>query len=234
MSRSDPALNARNHVPGATAAQVVETQLMLGQIHLDRGMMEEAFLMFEAAARSHDPRALNMLGRAYERGWGTARNAARAALYFAEAARQDYGWAAFNLADLYLAGRGVAADPDRAGRLYVRAARGGVAKALTMLGLLVEDGVIHTSHASPAASLFHAAAMGGDCWGALNLGRLHLSRHDAPAARPWLERALAHGFDDVFRALAQLVAGQADPALRRIGHIAASRLQATTEYETKP
>lgn len=207
---------------------------MLGQIHLDHARMDEAFTMFEAAARSHDPRALNMLGRAYERGWGTSRNPALAARYFAEAARHGYGWAAFNLADLYMAGRGVGADPAKACALYVRAARGGVAKALTMLALLAEDGVVHTPHADPAASLFHAAAMGGDCWGALNLGRIYLQRGDAQAALPWLEMALAQGFDDVFRAITQLVAGQTHPALRRIAHEAHHRLQTTPQFRTKP
>ncbi|MFW6682028.1 tetratricopeptide repeat protein [Komagataeibacter intermedius] len=119
---------------------VVETQLMLGQIHLDHGRLQDAFMMFEAAARSGEPRALNMLGRAYERGWGTACNPAAAAMYFHKAAYAGDPWAAFNLADLYMAGRGVAGDPDRAGDLYAMAARGGVAKALTMLGLLAEDG----------------------------------------------------------------------------------------------
>nr|WP_255673850.1 tetratricopeptide repeat protein [Komagataeibacter sp. FNDCF1] len=208
---------------------MVETQLMLGQIHLDHARMDEAFIMFEAAARSHDPRALNMLGRVYERGWGTARNPALAAQYFAGAASRGYGWAAFNLADLYMAGRGVRADRARACELYARAARGGVAKALTMLGLLAEDGVISTSEPDIAATFFHAAAMGGDCWGGLNLGRVHLARGNVAAALPWLAMALEHGFDDVFRALAHLVTGQADPRLRHLARLAMARLQVPSQ-----
>ncbi|GAN86655.1 sel1 repeat family protein [Komagataeibacter intermedius] len=203
---------------------VVETQLMLGQIHLDHGRLQDAFMMFEAAARSGEPRALNMLGRAYERGWGTACNPAAAAMYFHKAAYAGDPWAAFNLADLYMAGRGVAGDPDRAGDLYAMAARGGVAKALTMLGLLAEDGTCAMVSPRSAPLFFHAAAMGGDCWGALNLGRLHLATGDGPAAAHWIRVALEQGFGDVFRAIIHLLNGVTDPALRLLATQAAGRL----------
>ncbi|PYD81433.1 sel1 repeat family protein [Komagataeibacter oboediens] len=203
---------------------VVETQLMLGQIHLDHGRLQDAFMMFEAAARSGEPRAVNMLGRAYERGWGTACNPAAAAMYFHEAAYAGDPWAAFNLADLYMAGRGVTGDPNRACGLYVMAARGGVAKALTMLGLLAEDGTCAVLSRQSARMFFHAAAMGGDCWGALNLGRLRLAAGNGPAATHWIRMALEHGFSDVFRAIIHLLDGVTDPALRLLATQAAVRL----------
>ena len=203
---------------------VVETQLMLGQIHLDHGRMHDAFIMFEAAARSGEPRALNMLGRAYERGWGITCNPAAAALYFTEAATAGDPWAAFNLADLYMAGRGVATDRNRACDLYVMAARGGVAKALTMLGLLAEDGATPMLPPHSAGPFFHAAATGGDCWGALNLGRLHLANGRPAAATPWIRMALEQGFTEVFRAIIHLLDGVSDPALHQLAAQAAGRL----------
>lgn len=67
--------------PSASPAPLspVTMQLLLGQICLDNGKPAEAFSLFEVASRSGDPRALNMLGRAYERGWGVARNRRRPA-----------------------------------------------------------------------------------------------------------------------------------------------------------
>lgn len=203
---------------------LVDVQLMLGQVHLNNGNMADAFSMFEVAARSGDPRALNMLGRAFERGWSVSRNPATAAMYFAQAARCGDGWAMFNLADLYLAGDGVAADPHRACALYVAAARNGVAKAFNMLGIMVEDGVMPHAQVDAAATFFHAAAMAGDCWGCLNLGRVHLAARDVPAALTWLEKALELGFADVFRAVETLLAGSGDPRLRRVAQDARRRL----------
>ncbi|GBR17450.1 hypothetical protein AA0616_1049 [Komagataeibacter nataicola NRIC 0616] len=198
--------------------------MMLGQIHLDQGHMDEAFLMFEAAARSGDPRAVNMLGRAHERGWGTARNPATAALYYTHAADDGYGWALFNLADLYLAGQGVPADPYRAHVLYVAAARAGVAKALNMLGVMAEQRMVPAARPASAPVFFHAAATGGDCWGCVNLARLHLAANQTAQAIPWLRKALDHGFGDVFAAIASLLATRPDPRLRPLAREATRRM----------
>ncbi|MGY6769822.1 tetratricopeptide repeat protein [Komagataeibacter sp. NFXK3] len=203
---------------------VVETQLMLGQIHLDQGRKEDAFLMFEAAARSGDPRAVNMLGRAYERGWGTTRNPAAAALLYTHAADSGYGWALFNLADLYLAGQGVRADPGRAHVLYVAASRAGVAKALNMLGVMAEQRMVPAAQPASAPMFFHAAAMAGDCWGCVNLARLHLAAGQTAQAMPWLRKALEYGFGDVFAAIATLVAARPEPLLRAVAQEATRRI----------
>ena len=203
---------------------VVETQLMLGQIHLDQGRMDEAFLMFEAAARSGDPRAVNMLGRAHERGWGITRDPATAALYYTHAADHGYGWALFNLADLYLAGQGVRADPCRAHVLYVAAARAGVAKALNMLGIMAEQCMVPALLPASAPVFFHAAAMAGDCWGCVNLARLHLAADQTAQAVPWLRKALEHGFGDVFAAIATLLATRPEPLLRSVAREATRRM----------
>ncbi|QHC34230.1 tetratricopeptide repeat protein [Komagataeibacter xylinus] len=208
---------------------VVETQLMLGQIHLDQGHMDEAFTMFEAAARSGDPRAVNMLGRAHERGWGTARNPVTAALYYTHAADSGYGWALFNLADLYLAGQGVRADPGRAHVLYVAAARAGVAKALNMLGIMAEQRMVPAARPESAPVFFHAAATEGDCWGCVNLARLYLAAGQTAQAIPWLHKALEHGFGDVFAVIATLLATQPAPRLRPLAREAAGRMRAACQ-----
>ncbi|MGS0648579.1 tetratricopeptide repeat protein [Komagataeibacter melomenusus] len=223
MNKSEPGAASRRPL-STPLPGVVETHLMLGQIHLDQGRMDDAFLMFEAAARSGDPRAVNMLGRAHERGWGTARNPAIAALYYTHAADSGYGWALFNLADLYLAGQGVRADPCRAHVLYVAAARAGVAKALNMLGIMAEQRMVQAARPANAPVFFHAAAMAGDCWGSVNLARLHLAAGQTAQAMPWLRHALDHGFGDVPAAIATLVATRTEPCLRALAREATRRM----------
>ncbi|MBF0863512.1 MAG: tetratricopeptide repeat protein [Gluconobacter potus] len=170
----------------------VKAQLILAQTHLDAGRREDAFSCFGIAARSGHPVALNMLGRAYERGWGVKRNPAMAARCFETAIEGGDGWAMFNLADLFLAGDGVPKNTQRAYRLYVDAARTGNAKALNMLGIMHEDGSVPAGEPDPdtAHQFYQAAAEGGDCWAWLNLARLALERGVWSEAALGLEKAL--------------------------------------------
>lgn len=179
--------------------------LALGQICLNHGDGERAFGLFETAARSGSADALNMMGRAYERGWGVRRNPAVAATYFQAAAEKGNGWALFNLADLCLSGEGGDKNPVMAYWLYTEAARKGVAKALNMLGLLHEDGLSGQLAPEDAATFFHAAAMAGDCWGFVNTGRLHLVRNEIKEAAFAFRKALSLGFCDVFLAVKGLL-----------------------------
>ncbi|MFT8418989.1 MAG: tetratricopeptide repeat protein [Acetobacter sp.] len=191
------------------ALSPVDAQLVLAQIYLDRGQMHAAFTMLAVAARSGDAKALNMLGRAYERGWGVAPDPLLAIPYFEMAARQNYGWAFFNLADLYLAGRGVPRDVGRAYALYVRAAQAGVGKALNMLGLLHED---HAPAGTQAARQYYtAAAEAGDCWGALNMARLALQDGNILVAQEFFHKTLQSGFGACFMAMKELLAFMPPP-----------------------
>lgn len=212
-------------VQGPAAPTLAEAQLALGQMELDRGAPAAALEWFRAAARSGDPQAFNMLGRCHERGWGIAADPARAAHYYRRAVDLGDGWAMFNLADLHLRGIGVPQSDEAAHGLYVRAARKGNSKALTMLGLLYEDGRISGPTLRDVAALYEAAAEGGDGWGALNLARLLLGGGDVASACLWLERALAHGFGDLFRAMAELLRDQPDPRIRALAEQAARRGQ---------
>lgn len=211
MQRSKPEPEIKLPTPAAAmqdgearALSPVEGQLMLAQIYLDRQQMQAAFSMIEVAARSGDAQALNMLGRAYERGWGVTPNPQLAMQYFEMAASQNYGWAFFNLADLYLAGHGTPRDVGRAYTLYVKAAQAGVAKALNMIGLLQEDqspaGVV------AARQYYRAAAEAGDCWGALNMARLALQEGDTRSAQVFFQKTLETGFDACFDAMKKLLA----------------------------
>lgn len=196
---------------------LVETQLALGQMHLDRGEPDKALEWFRAAARSGDARALNMLGRAYERGWGIAANTKEAAVYFRQAAERGDVWAMFNLADLHCRGEGVERDETAAYALYAEAARRGHAKSLNMLGLFHEDGAAVPRDLDKALSFFQAGAKAGDCWAQFNAARLLLSRGTTDEAIRWLTASFETGFPDYFRHLAEALEGNSDPRLAAIG-----------------
>lgn len=183
----------------------VESLLLLGQIALNRNDFSQAFTMFETAARSGDAKALNMLGRAYERGWGTVRNPNQAALCFYESATAGDGWAMFNLADLYLSGQGIQKDTVLAYNYYIGAARKGIGKALNMLGLLHEDGSIGSPDLQTASIFFQAASDAGDHWGALNLGRIYLFTGDQTQACASFHHALQVGKAEALEALTKLL-----------------------------
>ncbi len=204
-----PLLRASFAVGECPAPSTVDAQLALAQIYLDRQQMQAAFGMIGVAARSGDARALNMLGRAYERGWGVAQNLTLAVRYFEMAARQNYGWAFFNLADLCLAGHGLARDVGRAHTLYVKAAQAGVAKALNMLGLLHEDNT--PTGRDTARQYYAAAADAGDCWGALNMARLAMQDGNARVAQEFFNTALQTGFGVCFMAMQKLLVFMPEP-----------------------
>lgn len=204
---------------------IVEAQLALGQMHLDRGDYEQAIEQFRAAARSGEAPALNMLGRAYERGWGTSADAATAAAYYEAAAHKGDVWAMFNLADLHVRGAGVSQDDAAAFSLYVEAAQKGHAKSLNMLGLFHEEGRVVAADRSAAMALFVAGADAGDCWAMLNAGRLCLENGDEAAAAVYFERSLSVGFPDFYRHLLDLLNQCPHSSLRdiakRVGELAA-------------
>lgn len=214
VSRSKPEVGATNCPPQ------VQAQLLLGQMHVDKGWFTDAFLYFEAAARSDHPAALNMLGRAYERGWGVPRNPERAALCFGKAARLGDAWAMFNLADLLLLGDGVPKNRVQAYELYVSSAEKGNVKALNMLGLLHEEGLSGCSDMEGAHLFYQAAARGGDCWGELNLARLALQQQDRATAVSCFRRAMTTKNADVLWAIIKLVLPYNDPALKCIASTA--------------
>ena len=212
----------------------VDIQLLLGQISLDRGDLPHAFAMFATAAQSSRPRALNMLGRAYERGWGVERNVARALEYFEAAARAGDGWAHFNMGDLYLTGDGIPRDLSRAYGHYLRAARRGVAKALNMLGLMHEKDLPNGPDPDGARLFFEAAADNGDCWACLNLGRLCLDRNDRQAAALWFERSLPLGFAQYWLVLEEVLTDQQRAEFQAIRLEARRRRTACSGATTTP
>lgn len=199
-----------------SAAVLTETLIALGQTSLDRGDRGRAVEWFRSAARGGDARALNMLGRCHEHGWGVVANPRLAADYYLKASDRGDVWALFNLADLYGRGVGVARDDEAAYRLYAAAAGRGHAKALNMLGLFHEAGRVVPADLAGAMDFFKAAGEGGDCWGCFNLARLLVEAGRVDLALPWFQRGLDTGFPDFHRAMADALDGHADERVRAL------------------
>ncbi len=141
-----------------------------------------------------DARAHNMLGRAFELGWGVKVNREQAHAHYRHAADRGDAWAMFNLADLLMR-----AKPDEDGeaeafQLYTAAARLGHVKSMNMIGLFYEDGRGVEADRQMASRFFRAGAEGGDCWAAYNCARLALEVDDIGSAATWLETCLETGF----------------------------------------
>ncbi|MDF7675102.1 tetratricopeptide repeat protein [Acetobacteraceae bacterium ESL0709] len=195
----------------------MEVALFLGQTALDRGEHAQAFEMFVLAARTRHPKAVNMLGRAYERGWGVSRNVRQAMACFHYAARKREGWAHFNLGDLYFSGEGIAVSQQKAFSHYLAAARLGVNKALNMLGILYEQGVpTGISDVKIAMTYYKAGAEAGDCWGFYNMGRLALGEGKKDASASWFREAVRYEFPGCYFALRELLEGVADKNLQAL------------------
>lgn len=195
---------------------ITDAQLLLGQLCLDQGGHEQALDWFRSAARGGDARAINMLGRCHERGWGAPADPWLAAAYFRKAAGLGDAWAAFNLADLHYRGEGVPQDDEAAYRLYAQAARKGHVKALNMLGLLHETGRAGPANDKHALTYFKAAAEAGDCWGQFNYARMLILSGAMAHALPWLRRALNTGFPDFFQAMGDALADHPDGRLQTL------------------
>lgn len=203
---------------------IIDVQLALGQLCLDRGGAEQAQAVewFRIAARGGDARAINMLGRCYEHGWGVEPDPRMAANCYRTAADRGDVWALFNLGDLHCRGHGVPADDEAAYRLYAEAARKGHVKALNMLGLFHECGRAVPADGAAARAFFKAAAEGGDCWGRFNHARTLVLDGALDEALPWFRGALDCGFPDFFRSMAAALAGHPHPALQALARQASA------------
>lgn len=202
-----------------TAARygLVEAQVLLAQIHLDRGDSELALRWFRAAAGAGHAPAVNMVGRCLENGWGTSPNPAEAARHYRTAAEQGLDWGQFNLANMLLYGLGIARDRVSAFEWYGRAARQGHAKAMNMLARFHEEGWDRPRNPDEAVYWYRRSAEGGDYRGQFNLGTVLSQQGRGSEALAWFEAAIAVGDPDFLTEASAKLIGSADPAHRALG-----------------
>ena len=174
-----------------------EAQALYGQVLLDGTAApadpRAAIDWFVRAAAQHHVMALNMVGRCYDLGWGTAPDKRRAAECYRIAAAQGLDAAMYNYATLLALGEGVTEDKDAARAWLERAVAAGEgvqrAKAMNFLGSFAEDGWGGPVDRARAAACYAEAAQGGDFRGCFNHARLLGEAGRIDEALPWLRRA---------------------------------------------
>jgi len=179
---------------GSPAAQAAYGQLLLDGDGVARDQAA-ALRFFLAASRGGDLMALNMVGRCYDLGWGTAPDKHRAAECYRMAAARGLPEAMYNHATLLTLGEGVAQDRAAALAWFERSAAAGFAKADNFVGSFAEDGWAGPRDMARAANRYARAAEGGDFRGCFNHGRLLADAGDLNGAAHWIGRALALGND---------------------------------------
>ena len=181
----------------AAEAGLPDAQAMLGQLLLDgNGVAADpaaALGWFVKAAAAQHLMALNMVGRCYDLGWGTAVDKARAAECYRVAAERGLDWAMYNFATLLALGAGVAEDKAAALGWLERAAALGNAKAINFVGSFAEDGWVHPRDMERAADCYKRAAAGGDFRGCFNHARMLAEAGRMDEALHWIGRAGALG-----------------------------------------
>lgn len=180
-------------VRSAAEAGMAEAQAVYGQMLLDgAGVAKDepaALAWFTRAAAQHHLMAINMVGRCYDLGWGTAPDKVRAAECYRIAAERGLDWGMYNYATLLALGAGVAEDKAAALDWFQRAAKLGNAKAINFVGSFHEDGWVVPRDLAKAARCYARAARGGDFRGCFNHARMLGAAGRADEAMDWLKRA---------------------------------------------
>jgi TPR repeat protein len=208
--------DATDWIEAAARCGFVDAQLRLGRMLLEAGAYDEAFAWFARAARSADADALNMLGRCYENGWGTAPSATRAAELYLCAAEAGHAWAQYNLGHLLLDGNGVARDLTGAFQWYARAADQGHERAMNLLSRCYAEGWGVARNAKCARDWYRKSAQGGYFRGCYNYATLLVTDGCAFAASIWFKRSLATAPEPTRDFIRTALANRPEPLLRRL------------------
>ena len=168
-----------------------------GRVAMARKDYAEARRLYDKAAASGYPMAMNNIGALYEGGTGVPRNYAEAVRWYSKAAALGEPIAMVDLGWLYEHGQGVAEDLAEARRLYETAANAGVPAGMNNLGLLYLNGKGVPRDYAKARQLFEQGIALGDAANMNDLGVMYMQgsgvRRDVKLAREWYEKAAALG-----------------------------------------
>jgi len=179
-------------VEAAAACGIAAAQVRLGRMLLEGPAKDEraAFACFLSAAKAGDIDAQNMVGRAYENGWGTAKDFARAAQHYRIAAEAGLAWAQYNLGHLLLDGNGVARDHAAAFRWYFAAAAQGHERSMNLVARCCEEGWGCPRDPAAARMWYRRSAEAGYFRGAYNYATILSAEGCIAGALRWFRQAL--------------------------------------------
>jgi TPR repeat protein len=167
------------------------------QNQMDAGTQKEVFTVFQTGADHGDSRSMADLGRAYDLGFGVARDFAKAREWYEKAADKDDTYAMAYLGLLYANGSGVARDYAKAREWYEKAIDKGDERAMAHLGWLYREGEGVVQDYAKARELFEKAADKGDRVAMASLGLLYRAgqgvAQDYAKARELFEKAADKG-----------------------------------------
>jgi tetratricopeptide (TPR) repeat protein len=168
-----------------------------GRVAMARKDYAEARRLYDKAAASGYPMAMNNIGGLYEGGTGVPRNYAESVRWYSKASALGEPIAMVDLGWLYEHGQGVAEDLAEARRLYETAANAGVPAGMNNLGLLYLNGKGVPRDYAKARQLFEQGIALGDAANMNDLGVMYMQgsgvRRDVKTAREWYEKAAALG-----------------------------------------
>ncbi len=173
---------------GEAEAQAVYGQMLLDGTGVPADPRAALGWFVKAAAQQH-LMAINMVGRCYDLGWGTAPDKTRAAECYRIAAERGLDWGMYNYATLLALGAGVALDRAAALGWFRKAAALGNVKAINFVGSFHEDGWVVERDLAAAALCYARAAQGGDFRGCFNHARMLGAGGRHEEAIDWLKRA---------------------------------------------
>ncbi len=188
-----PDENSLELVRAAALRGVHQAQVLYGQMLLDGKCVERnptaALHWFERAARGGNLMAVNMVGRCFDQGWGVARSACLAEMWFRKAAERGLDWGMYNFATLLTLGEsGVPEDRTEAFYWLRKAADLGHVKSINLLGGFYEDGWVVSPDRAKARDHYRMAALGGDFRGQFNYARFLIQEGDLLGALHWLRQ----------------------------------------------
>lgn len=231
MLEHSPAKAAQALV-AAAGQDIVEAQLLLGQILLDgRGIEKDPALArrwFAIAASRGSAMADNMLGRCLEHGWGGEVDQALAARHYFKAAQARLDWGLYNYANLLATGRGVAEDPVTALACYRQAAELGHAKSMNLLGRYLEEGVHCPRDVPGAQRWYQRSAEAGDFRGQFSHAGVLAAQGQTHEALVWLQRALEGGNANFLRVAGPALEQAEQPEVRTLSAAYQARLAQLT------
>jgi hypothetical protein len=169
------------------ARQMARMLTIIGNVQdrMDFKTKQEVFALVTAEARYGDAPAMQLLGWAYDVGFGVAQDYAKAREWFEKAADKGDERAMTNLGVIYQLGQGVAHDYAKAREWFEKAADKGDERAMTNLGVIYQlgQGVAHDY--AKARELYEKAAGKGDAPAKTNLERLPIA--EAAEAKRYAE-----------------------------------------------